>query len=122
MIKSILCVAITAIIIFLIQISPVAPAADATSSSEWVHVSPSGQLVYKTTPTGDKIMDFSFAGYMGGGVAFPNVPVVRSVKASGEGNDTAGIQAAINEVAQLPLKNGVRGAVMLEPGTFNCAQ
>jgi hypothetical protein len=36
------------------------------AGSEWVYAGPSGKLVYKTTPAGDRIMDFSHAGYMGG--------------------------------------------------------
>ena len=45
------------------------------AQSEWVGIGPDGRLVYKTTPNGDRIMDFSSAGYMGGGVALPVVPV-----------------------------------------------
>src|SRR5690349_2861051 len=91
-----------------------------TASSEWVHLDAFGKLVYKTTPSGDRIMDFSFAGYKGGGVAIPEVAVVRSIKPSGA-DDTANIQAAINEVEALPLKDGFRGALLLEPGTFACS-
>jgi hypothetical protein len=91
------------------------------ATSEWVYPGPNGKLVYKTTPAGDKIMDFSSAGYMGGGVALPAVPVKRTVKPSGNGDDTAVIQAAINEVAALPLENNFRGAVLLAPGTFVCS-
>jgi hypothetical protein len=43
--------------------------------SEWIHPGADGRLVYKTTPAGDRIMDFSHAGYRGGGVALPDVPV-----------------------------------------------
>jgi hypothetical protein len=91
-------------------------------TSEWVHPGPDGKLVYKTTPAGDRVMDFSYAGYMGGGVALPTVEVKRTVKPSGGEDDTALIQTAIDEVAQLPLERGFRGAVLLGPGTFNCAQ
>jgi hypothetical protein len=89
--------------------------------SEWVYRGNDGKLVYKTTPTGDRIMDFSHAGYMGGGVALPVVPGKRVVKPSGAGDDTQLIQNAIDEVAAMPLKNGFRGAVELAPGTFNCS-
>ena len=71
--------------------------------SEWVHPGPDGKLVYKTTAAGDRIMDFSHAGYMGGGVALPDVPVKRTVEPSGGEDDTAAIQAAIDEVSALPL-------------------
>lgn len=88
--------------------------------SEWVHPGTNGKLVYKTTPQGDRIMDFSYAGYKNGGVALPDVPVVQIVRPSG-GDDTLQIQAAINEVAKLPLKDGFRGAVKLAPGNFICS-
>ena len=92
-----------------------------TSKSKWVYAGDDGKLVYKTTPAGDRIMDFSHAGYMGGGVQLPTVPVKRTIEPSGGEDDTAVIQAALNEVAQLPLENGHRGAVLLGPGTFRCA-
>ncbi len=93
----------------------------APAQSEWVHPGPNGKLVYKTTPAGDKIMDFSSAGYLGGGVALPSVPVKRTVTPSGTGDDTATIQTAINEVAALPVENNFRGTVLLAPGTFVCS-
>ena len=89
-------------------------------ASAWVYPGPDGKLVYKTTPTGDRIMDFSHAGYRGGGVAIPNVPVRQTVKPTGTDDDAAAIQKAIDEVAALPLEKGFRGAVLLAPGTFNC--
>jgi hypothetical protein len=89
--------------------------------SEWIHPGTDGKLVYKTTGAGDRIMDFSHAGYMGGGVALPNVPVKKTVQPSGGEDDTALIQAAIDEVSSLPLENGCRGAVLLAPGTYPCA-
>lgn len=39
------------------------------AQSEWVYAGSDGKLVYKMTPAGDRIMDFSSTGYMGGGVA-----------------------------------------------------
>jgi hypothetical protein len=97
-------------------------AADAPATSEWVHPGPDGKLVYKTTPTGDRIMDFSHAGYMGGGVALPDAPVKRTLKPSGGEDDTALIQAAIDDVAALPSEGNFRGAVLLAPGTFPCSR
>src|SRR5580658_9284794 len=93
----------------------------AAATSEWVYSGPDGKLAYKTTPAGDRIMDFSTAGYMGGGVALPTVPVKKTVQPSGGADDTATIQAAINEVAAMPLEDGFRGAVLLSPGTFICS-
>jgi hypothetical protein len=94
--------------------------APAENRSSWVYPGRNGKLVYKTTATGDRIMDFSQAGYMGGGVALPTVPVKRTVKPSGK-DDTESIQAAINEVSGMPLVNGFRGAVRLSPGVFTCS-
>jgi len=88
--------------------------------SEWVYPGPDGKLVYKTTATGDRIMDFSHAGYMGGGVALPTVPVKRTVQPSGGADDTGAIQAALNAVGSMPLDGQFRGAVLLAPGTYHC--
>lgn len=84
-----------------------------------VTLSASGKLIYHATSRGDRIPDFSYAGYMGGGVPLPSVPIMRRVKPSG-GDDTAAIQSAINAVSALPLHGKFRGAVLLEPGTFHC--
>jgi hypothetical protein len=91
------------------------------ATSQWVHHGLDGKLVYKVLPTGERIMDFSHAGYMGGGVALPAVPVRESVEPSG-GDDTARIQAAIDAVSALHLKNGSRGAVLLAPGVYPCSR
>jgi hypothetical protein len=102
--------------------SPAASAAQVALggvNSTWVTVGSGGQLSYKTLPTGDRIMDFSSAGYGGGGVTIPAVPTVQTLSPSG-GDDTASIQAALNAVSAMPLSNGFRGAVLLAPGTFQC--
>lgn len=70
-------------------------------------------------------MDFSFAGYKGGGVALPDVPVKITLKPLNEANAdcTTLIQDAIDQVSVMPLdKNGFRGAVLLAPGTYPCAK
>ena len=82
---------------------------------QWVAMGPAGNLEYKTTAKGDRIMDFSHAGYMGGGVAIPTVPVKKEIAPSG-GDDTAAIQAAIGQVSAMPLVQGFRGAVLLKTG------
>ena len=89
--------------------------------SQWVYKGADGKLAYKTTPKGDRIMDFSHAGYMGGGVALPTVAVKLRVKPTGAADDTKLIQAAVNEVAAMPLVNGFRGTVLLAPGVFTCS-
>lgn len=77
------------------------------------------RLRYAADPAGNRIIDFSSAGYRGGGVSLPHVPVRVTVAPSG-GDDTATIQSALDAVAALPLdKRGFRGAVLLSPGYFN---
>jgi hypothetical protein len=95
--------------------------ASAQGKSAWVYPGPRGKLVYETTPAGDRILDFSHAGYMGGGVALPILPVPLVLRPSGA-DDTAAIQTAIDSIALAPLRNGFRGAVLLSPGTFICAE
>ncbi|MEQ8706426.1 MAG: DNRLRE domain-containing protein [Phaeodactylibacter sp.] len=64
------------------------------------------------------IPDYSHAGYMGGGVAIPAVPVAITLSPSGE-DDTGMIQEAIDEVeAMAPDANGFRGAVLLQAGCY----
>jgi hypothetical protein len=88
--------------------------------SQWVHLDESGKLVYQALKSGDRIMDFSSAGYMGGGVALPVVPVVKTVGPSGGDDDSAVIQAAIDDLAKFELRGEFRGAVLLKAGTYNC--
>src|SRR4051794_36826692 len=77
----------------LLILCAVISAAAETGVTEWVAPAADGKLAYKTTESGDRIMDFSAAGYMGGGVALPQVPVKQTVSPSVEQDDTARIQA-----------------------------
>ena len=87
--------------------------------SKWVYLDAQQKLRYATDPRGNRIMDFSHAGYGGGGVALPVVRVVRTVRAS-PGDNTALIQSALDEVSRGPIgADGFRGAVLLEPGTYH---
>lgn len=80
-----------------------------------------GRLVYLEFEHGDRVPDFSHAGYRGGGVALPSV-VARVRVAPVEGEDGARIQAAIDHVSGLaPDADGRRGAVELEPGRYEVA-
>lgn len=88
---------------------------------QWVALGADGKLEYKKTEKGDRIADFSHAGYGGGGVALPQLPVRKEVVPSG-GDDSAAIQAAVDEVATLALTNGFRGALLLKPGVFHCSK
>jgi hypothetical protein len=91
----------------------------AQGKSQWVSLNGANKLQYKTTERGDRIMDFSYAGYREGGVAIPTIPVKVSVSPTA-GDNTNAIQQAIDQVSSLPMMNGIRGAVLLQPGTYNC--
>ncbi|MGN6531893.1 MAG: hypothetical protein ACTHK0_09095 [Ginsengibacter sp.] len=88
------------------------------AKSGWIYLNSSGRLDYKTLPQGDRIMDFSFAGYMGGGVKIPLVDTKITLTPV-KGDNSASIQDALNKVAGMPLVNGFRGAVMLKPGNYD---
>src|SRR5436190_23862098 len=77
-----------------------------------------GHMLYQPQPLGDHIQDYSTAGYKGGTVPIPDVPVKVTVNPVA-GDDASTIQAAINSVAAMPMDaNGFRGAVYLNPGTY----
>src|SRR5687767_4082854 len=87
-----------------------AVALDAQGTSKWVYPDAKGRLQYAADARGNRIMDFSHAGYKGGGVRIPDVRVARTVKPI-EGDNTAHIQAAIDDVSKLAADaNGFRGA------------
>lgn len=92
------------------------------ANSAWVYPDANGLLNYKPLNTnGDHIMDFSSAGYMGGGVSLPLPPATVTISPIGNGgDDTANIQQAINTVSALPPNsNGIRGVVLLKAGSYN---
>src|SRR3954470_10711003 len=80
-----------------------------------------GRLSYESDARGNRVPDFSGAGYMGGGVAIPDVPVV-AVVAPAEGDSGPRIQAALDHVARRPADGrGIRGAVLLLKGRHGVA-
>ncbi|MDR1336023.1 MAG: pectate lyase [Tannerella sp.] len=82
-----------------------------------------GRLVYRPyTGRGDIVPDFSWCGYMGGGVDLPEVDVVAVITAAGDGcrgDDAPRIQAVIDSVSGLPSgADGFRGAILLRKGCY----
>ncbi|MGS2760908.1 DUF6298 domain-containing protein [Sinomicrobium sp. M5D2P9] len=78
-----------------------------------------GQLVYTRDEKGNRIPDFSYCGYMASEKPIPGVPAKVFVPVT-EGDATSSIQSAIDYVGSLkPDKNGFRGAVLLDKGTFS---
>jgi len=84
-----------------------------------VSYGPDGKLVYTYEPNGDRIPDFSGAGYRGGGVAIPtNIPVVITLNPIG-GDNRPQIQSAIDTLAAQPVgTNGFRGVILLKRGIY----
>ncbi|HEY7089706.1 MAG TPA: DUF6298 domain-containing protein [Tepidisphaeraceae bacterium] len=76
---------------------------------------PNGTIVYKIDSRGNRVPDFSTAGYRGGDAAIPDVPVRVTVEPAA-GDNTARIQAAIDYVSSLPADQ--RGAILLGKGRF----
>ncbi|MEJ6569379.1 MAG: hypothetical protein QNL80_10970 [Akkermansiaceae bacterium] len=98
--------------------------------SSLVFPGPDGKLDYVgyanegQTSTGNIMIDFSRAGYGGGGVAIPWVPVELELnQIAGGGDDFSRIQSAIDMVSALPLSPaGFRGALLLKAGAYNVSQ
>ena len=86
-----------------------------------VYPGPDGKLVYVPDDKGNIIHDTSHAGYRGGGVPIPTVPVKETIWPV-PGDNTAHVQAAIDRVSALPLdRSGLRGAVLLKAGIYRMA-
>jgi hypothetical protein len=84
-----------------------------------------GKLAYIPDASGNRVIDFSHAGYGGGGEPIPLVPTKITVAPSASASptsapdDRARIQAALDAVASMPLgPDGFRGAVLLKPGRY----
>jgi hypothetical protein len=92
------------------------------ATSTWVFFGVDHRLQYHRDDNGNRIMDFSSAGYEGGGVALPSAPVRATVTPTGA-DDTSAIQSAIDTVGSLPLDaNGFRGTVQLTSGAFSVSR
>jgi len=90
--------------------------------SSIVYESGNNKLSYNSDAEGNKIPDFSLAGYKNSNSDIPsNIPVVKILSPI-SGDNTANIQAAIDSVAAMPLQaNGFRGVLFLSKGTYNVA-
>ena len=95
-------------------------------SSTLVYMGPDGSLAYQPYANQGEdtlvnvIPDYSYAGYMGGGVALPeNVSVRITLEPNGSADNRVRIQDAIDQVSAMPLDaNGYRGAVLLKAGLY----
>jgi hypothetical protein len=108
--------------------SPVTPITPTPGPTSLVYLGSDGKLVYNTflnegeTQSSEKINtipDFSNCGYKGGGVPIPNADV-KITLAPQAGDNLARIQQAIDEIEALsPDATGMRGALLLQAGTYD---
>ncbi|HEY0138692.1 MAG TPA: hypothetical protein VGB85_31625 [Nannocystis sp.] len=90
-------------------------------TSAIVPVGDDDALTYVADADGNRIPDFSYAGYHRGEAAIPDVPTALELGPI-DGDDTEQIQDAIDEVgAMAPGPDGLRGAVVLAPGEYQIA-
>ena len=90
-------------------------------NSKHVSLNKDGSLKYTPDKLGNTIPVFSAVGYGGSKTAIPVVPTVKTIVPV-QGDNTAHIQQALNEIALLPLDvNGFRGALLLKKGTYPIA-
>jgi hypothetical protein len=94
-------------------------AQDFAATTSLVYPGVDGKLVYVADSLGNKIPDFSNAGYKGGGVPIPNVQVKAIVwPAAGDNSDR--LQKIIDSVSALPPDvYGFRGTILLKMGQYN---
>jgi len=89
-----------------------------TNLSVWASPGASGRIIRQPDALGNRLLDFSGAGFKGETVPIPNVAVKTNLTPVA-GDNRPQIQAAINYVAGLPLDtNGFRGAVQLSAGFY----
>src|SRR6186713_2337058 len=96
----------------------VSNAQDLPPTTSLVFPGTDGKLVYVADSLGNKIPDFSNAGYNGGGTPIPYVPIKVTVWPL-PGNNADNVQAAIDRVSAMQQDaSGFRGAVLLKMGTY----
>ena len=89
-----------------------------TWQSSIVYYDEDSTLVYVRDAEGNAIPDFSYAGYKNGNESIPFIEAVKTIGPI-EGDNTTHINNALFEVALNPLNTeGFRGALQLEPGTY----
>src|SRR3954462_2217168 len=96
-----------------------AGAQDIPPTTSLVYPGADGKLVYVNDSLGNKIPDFSTAGYKGGGVAIPQVQA-KAIVWPVPGDNSDRLQKVIDSVSALPLDaSGFRGAILLKMGEYN---
>jgi hypothetical protein len=107
-----------AVAVLFASVTYISSAQTRTKTSQWAHLDHAGKLKYRPLSNGDRIFDFSYAGYMSGGVALPAVPAQRTVRPWGD-DDSVAIQTVIDEVSRLPAVKGFRGCRASDSGPLS---
>ncbi|MBO9684729.1 MAG: hypothetical protein J7502_19015, partial [Flavisolibacter sp.] len=107
------------LIALFISIASTVNAQDIAATTSLVYPGADGRLVYVADSLGNRIPDFSNAGYKGGGVVIPMVqPKAIVWPVAGDNSDH--LQKVIDSVSALPLDaSGFRGAILLKRGLYN---
>src|SRR5688500_1047782 len=91
----------------------------ALPGTKYVKIKPDGSLVYIPDEKRNIIPDFSRVGFYEGDKEIPDIPVVRTLTASGTDADYVAIQKAIDEVSKQPTApSGYKGAILLKKGLY----
>jgi hypothetical protein len=94
-------------------------AQDIPPTTSFVYPGTDGKLVYVADSLGNKIPDFSNAGYKGGGVSIPHVQA-KVIVWPVPGDNSERLQNVIDSVSALPLDtSGFRGTILLKMGQYN---
>ena len=94
-------------------------AQDISPTTSLVYPGVDGKLIYVPDSLGNTIPDFSNAGYKGGGVPIPMVPIKATVWPT-LGDNSIRIQKAIDSVSALtPDAHGFRGTILLKMGYYD---
>lgn len=107
------------IILFLFLINGfTGKAQDIPPTTSLLYPDAGGKMLYVADSLGNKIPDYSNAGYKGGGISIPYVAIKETIWPV-PGDNSANIQAAIDRVSALaPDAYGFRGAVLLKMGAY----
>ncbi|MFJ2189702.1 hypothetical protein ACIOJE_17435 [Kitasatospora sp. NPDC087861] len=94
------------------------PGKTAPDATDWLKFA-NGRLVYGQDAQGNRIPDFSYAGYRNGAQPLPTAKVAVTLDPAANGDDSDRVQQALDKVAALPQgSDGLRGAVLLTAGTY----
>jgi hypothetical protein len=93
--------------------------AQSTWQSSLVRFGNDGRLSYVADTAGNRIPDFSYAGYENGNQPIPTVTRVLDTLSPLPGDNVAQIAAAVQGAASVtPDSNGIRGVILLKPGVW----